>query len=410
MYYLIGKDLSYSISKDIHNLVNNNYSHLEIKKEEEVVDFLKKRDFRGINITIPYKKIAAQNVDELVGYAKDTKIVNTIINKDNKLYGYNTDVDGVIKSLNTLKLNYKKEKFLILGTGATSKTVFFALNILGAKDISFCGRKSDINYKNVYQKAGKTTCIINTTPIGMKYDIYKKPINIKKFSNLKAVFDVIYSPNKTILLQDTEEKNIKTINGLDMLLEQARKAEEIFLDKKIDENIFDNFKKKLLFNNLNITLIGLSGVGKTEIAKLLSKKLNKKLIDTDRVLCSYFGYQDPKEMIEDIGLEKFREKETYIVKGISTYKSSIISTGGGVYTKKENIRAINLNSIVFCINRDFSLIDKTKRPLYEKISPEDLYKKRKRFYNLAHYKIENNSEIEKAVDAILEILGKEYEI
>lgn len=410
MYYLIGKDLSYSISKDIHQIVNSNYSHLESKTKEDVVEFLRKKDFKGLNVTIPYKEIVANNVDYLVGVAKEINIVNTVINKDGKLYGYNTDFDGIIKSLNTLKLNYKKDKFLILGTGATQKTVKLALESLGAKSISVCGRKSELNYKNVYELKKDITCIINTTPVGMKYDIYKRPIDITKFKNVKAVFDVIYNPNSTLLIQDAKNNNIKHVNGLKMLIEQARKAEEIFLEKEIDEKEFDKFENQFYFNNLNIALIGISGCGKTEIAKLLSKKLNRKLIDTDRVVCSYFGYLSPKDMIEQEGLEIFRKRETYIVKGVSTYKQSIISTGGGVFTRKENREALSLNSIVFHIKRDFSLIDQTDRPLYLNNTPEQLYNKRKRFYNLADYEVENNSDIESAVDKIINILKEKYEI
>lgn len=410
MYYLIGKDLSYSVSKDIHNIVNKDYQHLELKSEKEVLDFLNKKDFKGLNVTIPYKELVAKNVDELVGIAKDINIVNTVVNKNGKLYGYNTDFDGIIKSLSYLNLNYSKENFLILGTGATSKTVYYALKSLGAINIFFCGRKSKINYKNVYEKKDYFTCIINTTPLGMNFNIYKRPLNINKFNNLKAIFDVIYNPNNTLLIQDAKNKKIKNINGLKMLIEQARRAEEIFLEKEIKEEEFDIFEKILIFKNTNIVLVGISGCGKTEIVKELSKKLNKKLIDTDLMVSSYFGYKNPKEIIETLGIEDFRKKESYIVKGISTYRGIIISTGGGVYTKKINREALKLNSIIFHVKRDFSKIDKTNRPLYLKVTPEKLYNRRKRFYNLADYEVDNDSTIEEVVNKILKIIKEKYEI
>lgn len=239
MIGLIGEKLPHTRSKEIHELfLCPEYKIIEIK-EDELKDFVLNTQLDGFNVTIPYKEKVIPYLDYISDEAKIIGAVNTVIKHNGKIYGYNTDCGGMINALNNSKIDIFNMNVLILGTGGTSKTAKYVASILKAKSVNIVGRKSNINYENVYGLCSETNVIVNCTPVGMFPNINEAPIDLSKFNNLKGVFDCIYNPYETELIKQAKKLNINCSNGLRMLVEQARIAEELFYNTKISEDKTD---------------------------------------------------------------------------------------------------------------------------------------------------------------------------
>mgnify|MGYP006365354355 CR=1 FL=1 len=146
-YGLIGEKLGHSFSKIIHSeLTDYNYELKEVAKTE-LDSFMRKADFKAINVTIPYKQDVIPYLYEIDETAKTIGAVNTIVNKDGKLYGYNTDVFGMEFALNRAKINLADKRVMILGTGGTSLTATEVCKRAGAKEVVYVSRSGEINYQ-----------------------------------------------------------------------------------------------------------------------------------------------------------------------------------------------------------------------------------------------------------------------
>lgn len=234
-YCLIGERLVHSKSREIHAYLGLDYDLVELKPEE-LGNFAKNDLYAGFNVTIPYKKAIIPYLDEIDGKAKEIGAVNTVLRKDGKLIGYNTDLFGMEYMLAAAGIEIYGKTVMILGTGGTSETAKAAARALGAAKIYVVGRKSEINYENCYEKTD-TEVIINATPVGMYPSVNEKPIDISRFPALKGVADCIYNPAETLLVKDCEARGIKCCSGLSMLAAQGVKAEEIWLGKKLDNRL-----------------------------------------------------------------------------------------------------------------------------------------------------------------------------
>ena len=238
-YGLIGEKLGHSFSKTVHSkIADYDYELLEISKQE-IDSFLKKRDFLGINVTIPYKQTVMPYLDFISDEAKSIGAVNTVVNKNGKLYGYNTDFFGLKALIEKNNIEILGKTVLILGSGGTSKTANAVCKSMFAKEIyivSRSGENGTVSYDAA--KKIKAEVIINTTPCGMYPKNYDAPIDLGDFENLQAVVDVVYNPLNTALVLSAEKRGIKAVGGLYMLYIQAVKAAELFLEKEITNNVF----------------------------------------------------------------------------------------------------------------------------------------------------------------------------
>lgn len=237
-YGLIGEHLPHSFSKEIHGkLADYKYEIKELEKTE-LKDFITAKDFKGLNVTIPYKQDVIPLLDEVDTIARDIGAVNTIVNRNGKLYGYNTDFYGLKGLIEYEGISLEGKKVLILGTGGTSKTSTAVAKALKAKEILIVSRSSkpgvNISYEEAKTNHKDAQVIINTTPCGMFPNMDAQPVELEPFTKLEAVVDVIYNPLKTKLTKDAESKGIKACTGLFMLLQQAVAACEIFTGKKIE--------------------------------------------------------------------------------------------------------------------------------------------------------------------------------
>lgn len=269
---LIGFHLSHSISAIIHKAglesldVKGSYEVLETPPEELIdrIKFLKSNDYTGFNVTIPLKVPMALFLDHVDKSADVSGCVNTIkILDDKTFYGYNTDIYGFQRAIPTdIQKDLKGANVSILGTGGASRAAAVGLIELGAKQINFYSRNiinssNIINYLRetfpnvifkLYQNSStgelfNSAMIVNTTPIGMKGNSADQmPLGIQTIKDLPketVIYDVIYNPMKTTLIQKAKEYELRTINGLDMLINQAVKAQEIWTGKTPD---FDKMK------------------------------------------------------------------------------------------------------------------------------------------------------------------------
>ena len=364
-YGCIGKKLTHSFSKEIHRaLADYEYELIELS-EEEIQPFFEKRDFKAINVTIPYKQTVIPYLYSVSDIAKRIGAVNTIVNKDGRLYGYNTDYYGMKALIERVGLNLQGKKVLVLGTGGTSKTARVVAADMGASEVLTVSRRKTEEYIT-YEEAISIHCdaeiIINTTPSGMYPDCDSKPIDISDFEKLEGVIDAIYNPLCTNLVLDARAKGIKADCGLYMLVMQAVVAVEKFLDTEIEKDVADQVFAKILASKENIVLTGMPGCGKSTVGRLL-KIDGYKFIDTDAEIEKRCGCTI-RELIEAKGEKFFRDLETEVIREVSSENGRIISTGGGAILREENVRSLRRNGKLFFINAELSRLRATDdRPL-----------------------------------------------
>lgn len=241
-YGLIGEKLGHSFSKEIHEKLADYQYDITPLTREEFPEFMKARDFKAINVTIPYKCDVIPYLDEMDSNASSIGAVNTIVNKDGKLIGHNTDFSGFLYMIEHHDVAIEKKKILVIGNGGASKAVIAVLNHLQAKEIIIVDIVSGpgvITKEEAIKNHTDVDVIVNTSPVGMYPNVDNSPIDLSLFSNCKAVLDVIYNPLQTKLTKQATELGMQAINGLEMLVGQAKYAVEFFLDKSIDDEVID---------------------------------------------------------------------------------------------------------------------------------------------------------------------------
>lgn len=407
-YGLIGEHLSHSYSVDIHNKISNyNYSLVELCPNE-LEEFILKKDFKGINVTIPYKESVVKYLDYMDDSVKAIGACNTIVNVEGKLYGYNTDSYGLFKLIKKYHVHPKNMTVLILGSGGTSKTAYSVFTSLEVKQIYVASRTPDentISYQEAYKLAKNIDIIVNTTPVGMYPNIDLAPIDISKFKNVQYVFDVVYNPINTELVLEARERNIFAVNGLYMLVAQAVRSYELFFGKTYNKdttNTIERIYNEVLFEKQSIVLIGMPGSGKSTIGKLYAKKIGFPFIDTDKLIQSKYELS-PQEIIATRGEKVFRKCEADVIAEISKNTSLIISTGGGAILNNQNIINLKKNGLIYFINRDLdNLAPSFDRPLSNtRFKLKRLYKKRINLYiKNANVIIDNNKTIADAINSL----------
>lgn len=401
MYGLLGEHLPHSFSPQIHLcLGNNDYNLFEISSDN-LEEFIKKKSFKGINVTIPYKKAVIPYLDEVSLEAQKIGAVNTVVVRDGKLCGFNTDYFGFVYMLEKSKIDIHNKKILVLGSGGASATVQAVLHDMGAREIIVVSRNGGNNYKNIYVNHSDADVIVNTTPVGMYPDNLHSLVNLDEFQSLSGALDIVYNPLKTKLILDAEERNIPSSAGLSMLVAQAKKAHEIFFDTKIDDNVCEKIEKVLYFEMLNIILVGMPGCGKSTIGKILAQKLNKEFVDTDEMIENVEDMSIP-QVIEKYGEVHFRNCENAAAMIVGKEKGQIIATGGGIITREENYAPLKQNGIIVFINRDADLLPTNDRPLSQKYGVKELYEKRLPLYReFADIEIDGNGTVEEVANRII---------
>jgi len=240
--------------------------------------------------------------------------------------------------------------------------------------------------------------------VGMWPNTGKAPLDVSRFPKLEGVFDLIYNPARTQILLDAERMGAAAVNGLGMLVAQAKAASERFRDIAIPDGEVDRITAEMEGDSKNILLVGMPGCGKSTIGRKLAEKLGRPLVDTDEEIVKKIGCTIP-EYFAAHGEEEFRKREHEVLCEVAGRSGQIIATGGGIVTRPENRDPLRMNSVVVFLRRDIAKLPTKGRPLSQKNSLYDMYAVRKPMYEAVAEITVDNEIIDKTVEEILEKLG-----
>lgn len=405
-YGCIGERLKHSFSKEIHNLLASyEYELVEIARDD-LDGFMKRRDFKAINVTIPYKEQVIPYLYGIDEHAKKIGAVNTVVNRDGLLFGYNTDFYGMNKLIEHAGISLNGKKVAILGTGGTSKTAKAVAAALGAFEIIVVSRKKGdgvIDYSELYEKHSDVNVIINTTPLGMFPDVFSKAVELCKLPKLSGVIDAVYNPLRTALITDAVNLGIACEGGLYMLVAQAVRASEIFLGREYEDEVLEAVYRKIKAKKENIVLIGMPASGKSTVGRIVAQKLGRAFVDTDTLIEEKTGLAIPK-IFENEGEQGFRKIESETVNEVSAQNSVVIATGGGVPVNNDNVKALSKNGRIYFLDRSLKLLCPTDdRPLTS--TRQDMEKKYAERYDIyissADVKINADDDAETVANSII---------
>ena len=358
---LLGRTLGHSFSPRIHSaLGNTNYELFECEPSQ-LQEFFADPELQGINITIPYKVNALEACDVVDPRAERIGCVNTMVRKDGKWHGYNTDYDGFVFTLQHAGIDVAGKECIILGDGASSATVHVALEDLGAKNIVHLSRKTAPFYGDAPNYYETAQIIINCTPIGMYPHNPANLIDITQFSKLEGVVDLIYNPRRTILLLQAEMMEIPHCDGLPFLVAQGVEAANHFQGESFGTKEIEQILRDMRREKENIILIGMPGVGKTTVGKALGEEMGRTCVDVDHELEKEIG--DISTYITEQGEPAFREKEAEMIAKFGTQTGLIISTGGGCVTVPKNFAHLRQNGRIYQLTQPVENLSTSGRVL-----------------------------------------------
>lgn len=358
---LLGRTLGHSYSPHIHGALGNLHYELFEREPSQLQTFFADPELKGINITIPYKVNALEACDVVDSRAERIGCVNTMVRKNEKWYGYNTDYDGFVFTLNHAGIDVSNKDCIILGDGASSATVHVALEDLGAKSIVHLSRKTAPFYGDApnYYKAAQI--IINCTPIGMYPHNPANLIDITQFNKLEGVVDLIYNPRRTILLLQAEMMDIPHCDGLPFLVAQGVEAANHFQNESFGTKEIEQILRNMRREKENIILIGMPGVGKTTVGKAIGEAMGRPWIDADQELEKEIG--DISTYITEQGEPAFREKEMEVIAKLGTQTGLVISTGGGCVTIPQNYAHLRQNGRIYQLTQPIENLSTSGRVL-----------------------------------------------
>lgn len=400
---LLGKTLGHSYSPQIHGGLGAYGYQLFEKQPEELEEFLKNGDFTGMNVTIPYKKTVIPYLSELSPVAQRLGAVNTIVRRpDGSLIGHNSDYFGFRSMLDKSGLSVTGKKVLVLGSGGASNTAVAVLEELGAQ-VVVISRNGEDNYENLSRHIDAAV-IVNATPVGMYPKVGESPVCLGQFPGLEGVLDIVYNPARTQLLLDAERRGLVTMNGLWMLVAQAKESAEWFTGEKISDDRIGEVYGRLKMQMENIILIGMPGSGKSTVAKALAEKLGREAVDADDEIRSFVGLEIP-EIFARGGESCFRQAETHVLAQLGKRSGLLIATGGGCVTREENYPSLHQNGTIFWLTRGVDKLPTDGRPLSKSGKLQDMYEIRRPMYQrFADHVIDNDGDLDGTVARILDIL------
>ena len=396
---LLGRKLGHSYSPQIHShLASYEYTLFE-KEPEELEAFLKNGGFTGLNVTIPYKKDVIPYLDELSPTAKRLGAVNTIVRReDGTLIGHNTDYFGFRSMVGRSGLAVAGKKVLVLGSGGASNTAVAALEEMGAQ-VVVISRSGENNYDNLHRHADAAV-IVNTTPVGMYPKTGVSPISLERFQKLEGVLDVVYNPARTQLLLDAESRGLIAMNGLWMLVAQAKESAEWFAGVQIPDGKIAKIHGLLRAQMENIVLIGMPGCGKTTVGQALATMQGKRFVDADAVLEERVG-RKITDIIPTDGEEAFRQMETDTLAELGKQSGLVIATGGGCVTRERNYPLLHQNGTILWLTRELDKLPTHGRPLSQTGKLEQMYAVREPMYRrFADAVISNDAAVEQTIAQI----------
>ena len=390
-YGLIGEKLSHSWSAAIHEKLGSFPYQLHELSASELKGFLKDQPWRGLNVTIPYKKDAYALADSVSEDAQAVGAANTLVKDVNGFIAAdNTDVYGFEYLVKSLKVNLSQKKAMVFGAfGGAGQAICYALKKGGAYVVGVS--------RNPHENSSYVDCaitydqlklhydadlLVNATPVGMFPHAGVSPLSkeeLSAFTSLQCVIDLIYNPLRSQLLLDAESLGILSANGLKMLVAQAARASSLFLGQDVSGSQIENISHELHASKENIVLIGMPGVGKTSTGEALAKLLNYPWIDTD-FLIKQRAHCEAATYLQTHGEAAFRHLEHEVIQEISSMSGSVISCGGGVVVTPSNYQLLRQNSKLVYLTRPFEELALAGRPLSQSIGIQKLAAERLPLY------------------------------
>ena len=403
-YGLIGEKLGHSYSHMIHARLADYRYELKEVAPERLDAFIEARNFRGLNVTIPYKQAVMKHCADLSPEAMEVGSVNTLILRpDGCLFGHNTDIDGFIYMLRRGEIDPAGAKAVIFGSGGTSLTARAALTRLGAREIVTVSRKGPVDYAALYAEHADAEILVNATPVGMYPKNGASPVELDRLPKVRGVADVIYNPEKTALILAAQAKGIPAVSGLSMLVAQAREAAELFAGHAIPAGRVEDIVSEIGAQTLNLILIGMPGCGKSTLGQAVAAALQREFVDCDAEIVRRAGKSIPEIFAQD-GEGAFRALESGVLADVCRGHGLVISTGGGAVLRAENRDAMRQNGRVCLIRRALAFLPRDGRPLS---ASEDavarLWEARRAAYETAaDFPVENDGTVEEAAEKIRE--------
>ncbi|NLF28640.1 MAG: hypothetical protein GX592_12145 [Clostridiales bacterium] len=361
-YALIGEKLGHSYSERIHGMLGDYGYRLCPLPPEGMRALLASRAFKGLNVTIPYKRDVLPYCDVLSGEVREIGSANTLVVENGVLTAHNTDLGGLLSLFLRAGVEVSGKKAVVLGGGGTALTAFAALRRLGAREIVKVSRSGPVDYAALYRDHADAGVLVNATPVGMYPDNLACPVELEKLPFLTGVIDVVYNPDRTRLVLEALERGIPAAGGLWMLVEQARLSAERFLQKDIPGARAEEIYRTLLAERLNLALIGMPGSGKTALGEALANRLGREFVDCDREIERAFGMPIP-EVFASRGEGVFREVEAQVIRDAGKRTGLVIATGGGAPLRRENVFALKQNGAVLHVERPLDRLPSDGRPL-----------------------------------------------
>lgn len=379
-YGLLGEHLVHSFSPQIHKAIGGyDYGLFEVAPAD-LGAFLSSGPFRAINVTIPYKKAVIPYCAELSPQAAEIGSVNTIVRcPDGTLFGDNTDYYGFVYTVRNSGVSVAGKKCVVFGDGGVAPTVRTALRDLQAGEIVTVSRKGENNFENL-SRHYDAQILVNATPVGMYPKNGETVVQLAPFARLEAAFDLVYNPSVTEFLRQAAEQGAAAVNGLGMLVAQAKRASEIFRDVELPEDVIEPIRARIARQEMNIALIGMAGSGKTTIGKALAELTGRKFIDCDDLIPQYAGGKSIQEIFAQDGEDAFRKIETAVLRDVSKESGMVIATGGGVVTRPENLPLLRQNSLTVLLKRPVEELPSDGRPMSQKYGAAALYEQRRPLY------------------------------
>ncbi len=405
-YGLLGEVLGHSFSPQIHAALADYEYILLPTPREQLEGLFHRRDFLGLNVTIPYKQAVMPLCDEIDPRAAAIGAVNTVVNRNGKLTGYNTDIDGLIYLAKRAGVDMSGKKVVILGSGGTSHTARAAAGELGAAEIAVISRKGPDNYDNLSRHLGAQV-LINTTPVGMYPNCGRAAVSLDAFPALEGVLDVVYNPLRTALIMDAEARGLPCSCGLPMLVAQAKRAAELFTGEDIPDARTEEILRDLTAQMRNVVLVGMPGCGKSVVGRALSKALGKELLELDALIEARAGKPIPAIFAEG-GEEAFRALESQIVREAGDRTGCILSTGGGVVTRAENYAPLHQNGLIIHLTRGLHKLPTKGRPISQSTDLRELWRRRAPLYaRFADVTVDNDGPLSDTIKEIEKELNRQ---
>ena len=398
-YGLLGEKLGHSYSKPIHRALGRYEYELYPMDREALGRLLTRKSFKGLNVTIPYKREVLPYCDWLSPEVQAVGSANTLVVRSGRLLAYNTDIRGFTSMARRLGADPVGRKAAVLGSGGASRAAVYALEKMGAASVQVISRSGPVTYEDLYRDHADAEILVNATPVGMYPDTLVSPADLARLPRLKWVLDMIYNPARTRLLMDAEALGIPCCDGLWMLVAQAMESAGIFLEETVPPEKTEAIYRQLRRGTLNIVLVGMPGCGKSTLGKALARKLERPFADCDWEIQRRTG-QTPEEIIRSQGEAAFRRIETEAVRQLGKGSGQVIATGGGAVTVPENRDILRQNGVILHVTRPLALLETRGRPLSANL--EALARERMPLYRAWSQGEIENLDLEAAVRAARE--------